>query len=78
MEKNDKYYNPDVVGPDQLKFYLTDDENAILASYQSGEFDFIESFPSDMIPSLKASGDYYALPAVTTYYLYLNTDHLTD
>ena len=78
MVPNEKYYNPSVVGPQQLKFYLTDDENAILQSYQSGEFDFIESFPTDMIPSLKESGDFHALSAVTTYYLYLNCDHLTD
>ena len=78
MVPNDKYYKKDVVGPTALMFYLTDDENAQIASYQSGEFDFIESMPSDMIPSLTASGDYYALPAVTTYYVYLNTDHLTD
>ena len=78
VSKNEKYYDTSVVGPDQIKFYLTDDENAILASYQSGEFDFIETMPSDMIDSLTKSGDYHSLPAVTTYYLYLNTDHLTD
>ena len=49
VSKNEKYYDTSVVGPDQIKFYLTDDENAILASYQSGEFDFIETMPSDMI-----------------------------
>ena len=36
------------------------------------------AIPRCQIETLKASGDCYILPAVTTYYLYLNCDHLTD
>ena len=78
MVPNDQYYAPETIGPDEIRWYLSDDETAILSSYQSGEYDFIETFPSDQIAALQASGDCYILPAVTTYYLYLNCDHLTD
>ncbi len=78
MVPSETYYNPEIVGPDQIKWYLSDDETAILSSYQSGEYDFIETFPTDQIASLQASGDCYILPAVTTYYLYINCDNITD
>lgn len=78
MKLNDKYAGPSDKGPDEIRWYLSDDETATLSSYQGGEYDFIEKFPADQIESLTASGDCYILPAVTTYYLYLNTDHLTD
>lgn len=78
MVPSDTYYNKEAVGPDRIKWYLSDDETAILSSYQSGEYDFIETFPTDQIATLEASGDLYVLPAVTTYYLYLNCDNLTD
>ena len=78
MVPNEQYYDTDSIGPDEIRWYLSDDETAILSSYQSGEYDFIETFPSDQIENLVASGDCYILPSVTTYYLYLNCDHLTD
>lgn len=78
MVPNDQYWDKENVGPDEIKWYLSDDETAILASYQAGEYNFVESVPTDQIPVLEDSGDLYILPAVTTYYLYLNNDHLTD
>lgn len=78
MEKNEKYYDYDKLGPDQIKWGLSDSETAILSSYQAGEFDFIESFPSDMIESLKASGDCFIDPYIGTYYLYINCSIVTD
>lgn len=78
MVPSETYYNAEIVGPTQIKWYLSDDETAILSSYQSGEYDFIETFPTDQIESLQASGDCYILPAVTTYYLYINCDNITD
>ena len=78
MVPNEKYYDQSRIGPDEIRWYLSDDENAILASYKSGEYDFIESFPSDQIASLTASGDYNVLPSVTTYYLYINCENLPD
>lgn len=78
MVPNEKYWDIENVGPDEIKWNLSDDETAILSSYQAGEYDFVESVPTDQIPGLQESGDLYILPAVTTYYLYLNNDNLTD
>ncbi len=78
MEKNDKYYDYAKLGPDALVWHLSDSETAILASYQSGEYEFVDSFPTSMIESLKASGDCFTNPYVGTYYLYLNCSKITD
>ncbi len=78
MVPNENFHNAAAVGPQEIKWYLSDDENAILSSYQSGDYNFIETFPTDQIAGLQASGDCYILPAVTTYYLYINCDNIPD
>jgi len=78
LEKNDKYYDYANLGPDQIVYWLSDSETAIISAYQAGEWQFIESFPTDMIESLQASGDCYIDPYVGTYYLYLNCSKITD
>ncbi len=78
MEKNDKYYDAASLGPDALVWNLSDSETAILSSYQAGEYQFIDTIPSDMIASLKDSGDLFVNPYVGTYYLYLNCAKIPD
>jgi oligopeptide transport system substrate-binding protein len=78
MEKNDKYYDVASLGPDALVWNLSDSETAILSSYQAGEYQFIDTIPSDMITSLKDSGDLFVNPYVGTYYLYLNCAKIPD
>ena len=78
MVPNEKYYDVANLGPDEIIWWLSDSETAIYSAYQSGEYDFIESFPTDMIESLQASGDCYINPYVGTYYLYLNCSKIED
>ncbi len=78
MEKNEKYYDLANLGPKSITWWLSDSETAILSSYQSGEYQFIESFPTDMIASLRESGDCFINPYVGTYYLYLNCEKIPD
>jgi oligopeptide transport system substrate-binding protein len=78
MEKNEKYYDYAKLGPSKIVFWLSDSETAIISAYQSGEWQFIESFPTDMIESLQASGDCWIDPYVGTYYLYLNCSKIND
>ena len=78
MEKNERYYDAANLGPDAIVWWLSDSETSILSAYQSGEYNFIETFPSDMIESLQASGDCFINPYVGTYYLYLNCSKITD
>ena len=78
MVPNDQYYDAENLGPDEIDWYLSADETAILSAYQSGEWAFVESFPTDMISSLQESGDCFIDPYVGTYYLYLNCDKIKD
>ena len=78
MEPNEKYYDVENLGPDAIVWWLSDSETAIISAYQAGEYAFIESFPTDMIESLQASGDCFINPYVGTYYLYLNCSKITD
>ena len=78
MVPNDQYYDVENLEPDEIDWYLSADETAILSAYQSGEWAFVESIPNDMISSLKDSGDCFIDPYVGTYFLYLNCDKITD
>ena len=78
MVPNEEYYDADNLGPSEIDWYLSADETAILSAYQSGEWAFIESFPTDMISSLQDSGDCFIDPYVGTYFLYLNCDKIKD
>ncbi len=78
MVPNEKYYDVENLGPAEIVWHLSDSETAILSAYQNGEYDFIDSFPTDMLESLQASGDCFINPYVGTYYLYLNCDKITD
>lgn len=78
MEKNEKYYDYAKLGPDALVWNLSDSETAILSSYKAGDYQFIDSIPSDSIAALKESGDLFTNPYVGTYYLYLNCEKIPD
>ena len=69
MAKNDQYYDYANLGPDTITFTLTDDDNAMLAGYRSGELNFVEEVPVDEIAGLIASGDYRIAPYLGTYYV---------
>ncbi|MBR0135625.1 MAG: peptide ABC transporter substrate-binding protein [Clostridia bacterium] len=78
MVPNEKYYDYKNLGPASIRWNLSSDETAILASYQSGENTFVESIPNEQIAALKESGDLTIAPYVGTYYLYLNCEKITD
>lgn len=76
--KNEKYYDYDQLGPDAIIYWLSDSQTANLSAYQSGEYQFVEDYPTDMITSLQESGDAWIDSYIGTYYLYLNTTVITD
>jgi oligopeptide transport system substrate-binding protein len=78
MVKNDKYYDIASIGPDSITWYLSDSETSILSAYQAGEYNFIDTIPTDQIATLKDSGDAFTVPQLGTYYVYLNTEKITD
>ena len=78
MEPNEYYYDVDSLGPDAIVWWLSDSQTAILSGYQSGEYNFVEDIPADMIETLQDSGDLFINPYVGTYYLYLNCSKIPD
>ncbi len=78
MEPNEYYYDVENLGPDAIVWWLSDSQTAILSGYQSGEYNFVEDIPADMIETLQDSGDLFINPYVGTYYLYLNCSKIPD
>ncbi len=78
MSVNESYYNLDAVGPDKIRWYLSDNQTQQLSSYQGGEYDFFDTLPADQIESLIASGDAHTADQIGTYYLYLSCDNIPD
>ena len=78
MVPNDQYYDAANLGPSTIEWHLSADQTAILSAYQSGEWAYVESFPTDMISELQKSGDCFIDPYVGTYYLYLNCNIIKD
>ncbi|RGY01158.1 peptide ABC transporter substrate-binding protein [Blautia sp. OF03-15BH] len=78
LEKNEKYYDYENLGPDKITFHLSDSQTSNLAAYQSGDYDFISGVPADQIEALEASGDLFVNPRCNCTYLYLNVDSMTD
>ena len=78
MVPNEYYYDADNLGPDEIVWHLSNSGTAILSAYQSGEYDFIDTFPFGKLNTLRASGDCFINPYVGTYYLYLNCDKISS
>lgn len=73
MSKNPNYWNADAIKLDGIKWNLIEDANASYSAYQTGEVLMIKDVPTEEIPSLTGSSDFYVDPIIGTYYLSLNT-----
>ena len=73
-EKNENYYDYANLGPDTIKYTLLDDNNAMLAAFNSGELNFIMNFPTDEMANYLASGQITVAPYIGTYYVCFNTE----
>ncbi len=71
--KNPNYWNADAIKLDAIKFNLIEDPNASYSAYQTGEVLFVKDVPTEEIPSLEGSEEFYVEPIIGTYYLSLNT-----
>lgn len=67
--KNENYYDAESIGPDSIKFSLMDDNNAMLAAFNSGELSFIRDMPVDEVPTLLANGTLHVVDYIGTYYV---------
>ncbi len=72
MTKNENYWDADSIKLDGIKFNLMEDANAAYSAYQTGECLMIKDVPTEEIPSLKDSDDFYVEPILGTYYITMN------
>lgn len=73
MSKNPNYWNADAIKLDAIKWNLIEDPNASYSAYQTEEIMMIKDVPTEEIPSLSGSDEFYVDPIIGTYYLSLNT-----
>ncbi|WP_151409272.1 peptide ABC transporter substrate-binding protein [Anaerococcus sp. Marseille-P9784] len=74
MVKNEEYYDSESVKAEKLAFHLQDDQNAIYASYRSGDLDFVNSVPQEEVKKLLDSKELKVKPYVGTYFVCFNTE----
>ena len=71
-EKNQNYWDFASLGPEKIRFVLMDDNNAMLAAYNSGGVSFIDEVPNDEIEALRNQNDFYIMGQLGTYYVSFN------
>lgn len=76
LEKNPNYWDAANIKMDKITFALSDDDNAILASYKAGQYDMIDSVPNDQIDDLKAAypNEFVVAGQMGTYYISFNVN----
>ena len=80
MTKNENYHDADSVVMNEIKFYLSDDNNNMLSNFKSGAWQLIDEMPSNEIPAIKAEytgradkrDEYIVGPQIGTYYVCWN------
>jgi oligopeptide transport system substrate-binding protein len=76
LEKNQNYWNKDVVKIAIIEGKFIDDASTAFAAFNSGELDFIPSVPSAEIPRLIAEDSrFHIFPLLGTYYYSFNLDN---
>ena len=72
LTKNENYHNADAVSMNEIKFYLSDDDNNMLTNWKSDTWLLVDSMPTNEIPALKAefapTGEYIVGSQIGTYY----------
>ncbi|MFF2532784.1 peptide ABC transporter substrate-binding protein [Brevibacillus sp. NPDC058079] len=77
LEKNEHYWDKDVVKLDRIEFAMIEDDNTALSMFENGELDWagqpLGGLPTDAIPTLRDAGKLVVHPKATMYWYKLNT-----
>jgi len=77
LEKNEHYWDKDVVKLDKIEFAMIEDDNTALSMFENGELDWagqpLGGLPVDAVPALKESGKLVIHPKATMYWYKMNT-----
>ena len=72
LTKNENYWNAENVSMNEIKLYLSDDDNTILTNWKSDTWMVIDSMPTNDIPAIQAefgpTGEYIVGSQLGTYY----------
>ena len=78
MTKNANYHNADAVTMNELKFFLSDDDNNMLTNWKADAWMVVDSMPTNEIPAIKAefgpTGEYIVGSQIGTYYACWNVN----
>lgn len=74
LEKNPNYHDADSVTLNRLECYLSDDDNNMLANFESGTWQMIDGVPTNEISRLKEQypDEYQVVGQIGTYYVCWN------
>ena len=74
LEKNPNYVDADKVTMDKIEFYLSDDENNMVANFKNGTWQFIDGVPTNEMAALQAEypDEYKVVGQIGTYYVCWN------
>ncbi|USG66314.1 peptide ABC transporter substrate-binding protein [Brevibacillus ruminantium] len=77
LEKNENYWEKDIVNLDKIEFVMIEDDNTALSMFENGELDWagqpLGGLPTDAIPALKDAGKLVVHPKATMYWYKVNT-----
>ena len=71
LEKNENYIDKKDITMKTIKFYLSDDTNNMLTNFKNGDWQMIDSMPSNEMDSLKTEykDEYHVADQLGTYYM---------
>ena len=72
FEKNENYWNKDSIKLDKLTFKLVTDDTTAYSELQAGNFDVVNSVPTNEIEPGKEAGLVHVSPKLGTYYFGIN------
>lgn len=74
LKKNPEYWDAANIKIEEITFALSDDDAAMLASFQAGEYQMIDSVPNDQIDELKEEykDEFVVAGQMGTYYVSFN------
>ncbi len=76
LEKNENYYGAADVTMNEVKVYLSDDQNNMLTNFENGSWQFIDDVPTNEIPALKVDypDEFVISGQIGTYYVCWNVN----
>jgi len=74
LTKSETYHDAANIGMNEIKMYLSDDDNNILTNWKNDTWVFVESCPTNEIPAVKAEypNEFVIAPSTGTYFLLFN------